>query len=73
MLDVSAGIESTMESEATGARSSIWDTVSTVAFSLLEEQEEVAAASTARSARAEMILVILIRVEFKEQWKTKVN
>ena len=41
--------------------------MSTVAFSLLEEQEEVAAASTARSARAEMILVILIRVEFKEQ------
>ena len=31
---------------------------STVVLTLLEEQEEVAAASTARSARAEMILVI---------------
>ena len=31
---------------------------STVVLTLLEEQEEVAAASTARSARAEMSLVI---------------
>ena len=45
---------------ATDANSSITVvvSVSTADFALFEEQDEVAAASTARSARAEMILVI---------------
>lgn len=62
MLIESVGTESATESVATGASSSTcWiESESTDAFTLLDEQEEVAAASTARSARAEMILVILV-------------
>ena len=73
MLNESVGIESATESVATDANSSITVVVSdsTEFLALFEEQEEVAAASTARSARAEMILVIRFVWNLKNNEKLK--